>query len=118
MFKYKQVIVAREDLDMSTGKLAVQVAHGSVGAAEKARKEKSEWYSEWINEKQKKVVVKVSNEKDLYELKEIAKEIGLPLKLVQDAGLTELPPNTPTVLGVGPGPNDLIDKVTGNLSLW
>lgn len=103
---------------MSPGKLAVQVAHGSIGAAEEARNNKSEWFSNWIKEKQKKVVVRVSSEEGLHDLHEKAKEIELPTKLVQDAGLTELPPNTPTVLGVGPGPNKLVDKITGDLSLW
>lgn len=118
MFKYKQVIVAREDLEMSSGKLAVQVAHGSIGAVEEARHKKPEWVSEWIKEKQKKVVVQVPSEEDLHDLNKKANELGLPTKLVQDAGLTELAPNTPTVLGVGPGPNELVDKVTGNLPLW
>lgn len=117
MFEYKQVLVAREDLDMSRGKLAVQVAHASLSAAEKARTEKKEWFQKWRKEKQKKVVVKVDSEEKLYELKEQAKNLDIPNKLVIDAGLTELPPETPTVLGVGPGPNDIIDKVTGDLKL-
>lgn len=117
MFKYKQVIVARSDLDMSPGKLAVQVAHGAVQGAEKARREHRDWYVAWIAEGQKKVVVKVADEKGLRELQEQTTKEGLPNELVQDAGLTELPPGTVTVLAIGPAPNERVDKLTRDLPL-
>jgi len=116
-FKYKQVVVVRSDLNMSPGKLAAQVAHGSVSAAEKARQEHGEWLDEWLGEGQKKVVVKVSGENELREIQKKAKEARLPHELIQDAGLTELPPGTSTVLAIGPAPNELIDKLTRNLPL-
>jgi len=117
MFKYKQVIVVRSDLDMSPGKLAVQVAHGSVGSADMARREHGGWFSAWLSEGQKKVVVKVGDERELRELRTLANEEGLPNMLVEDAGLTELPPGTVTVLGIGPAPNEIVDKLTRNLHL-
>lgn len=117
MFDYKQVMVVRDDLDMSKGKLAVQVAHASLSAAEKVRKQNPEWYENWRDERQKKVVVKVSSEKKLKNLKKEAEIQNLPNDIIKDAGLTELPPETPTVLGIGPAPNDKVDKVTGDLKL-
>jgi PTH2 family peptidyl-tRNA hydrolase len=116
-FKYKQVMAVRKDLGMSPGKLAVQVAHASHSAAEKARENRSEWYKKWMNEKQKKVVVKVSSEKELNKLKKKSQKLDLPHNLITDAGLTEIEPGTSTVLGIGPAPNEEIDKVTGNLKL-
>lgn len=118
MFKYKQVIAVRTDLDMSPGKLAVQVAHGSVGAAEVARREHRGWFSAWLAEGQKKVVVKVEKERELHVLRKKANSEGLPTMLVQDAGLTELAPGTTTVLGIGPAPSEALDKVTGDLHLF
>jgi len=35
----------------------------------------------------------------------------------EDAGHTEIPSGTKTVLGLGPAPNNLIDQVTGDLPL-
>ncbi|KUO42618.1 MAG: peptidyl-tRNA hydrolase [Candidatus Hadarchaeum yellowstonense] len=117
MFKYKQVIVVRADLKMSPGKIAAQVAHGSVGAAEMARKKHRRWFSLWFSEGQKKVVVKVNSERELLDLKKKADSLGLPNMLIQDAGLTELPPGTVTALGIGPAPNEILDQVTGGLPL-
>jgi len=117
VFNYKQVIVVRTDLGMSPGKLAVQVAHGSVGSADVARREHRGWFSAWLSEGQKKVVVKVDNERELHKLRKTANGEGLPNTLIQDAGLTELSPGTTTVLGIGPAPNELLDKVTGELHL-
>jgi len=117
LFKYKQVIVVRADLKMSEGKLAVQVAHGSIAAAERSRKEKKEWLGAWLREGQKKVVVEVVNDEELRRLQEQAAGLGIPNELIQDAGLTELPPGTTTVLALGPAPNEVIDKVTRELPL-
>ncbi|EHR79213.1 peptidyl-tRNA hydrolase [Thermococcus litoralis DSM 5473] len=117
MFKYKQVMVVRSDLKLSKGKLAVQVAHGAVTAAFKAYKEKPEWFKAWFNEGQKKVVVKAENERELFELKAQAENLGIPTALIRDAGLTEVPPGTITCLAIGPAPEEIVDKVTGNLKL-
>ncbi|MFX1319549.1 MAG: peptidyl-tRNA hydrolase Pth2 [Promethearchaeota archaeon] len=116
-FEYKQMLVIRTDLKMSRGKLAVQVAHAAVSSAEEARKHAPASWRKWLWEGQKKVAVKVPTEADLVALYENAQRAGLPSYLVRDRGLTELPPGTITVLGIGPAPVKNVDKITSKLQL-
>lgn len=116
-FRYKQVIVVRKDLKLSKGKLAVQVAHAAVTAAEQCRKGNLEWFKSWFSEGQKKVVVEVENLEALLLHYQMAKDAGLPAALIEDAGLTEIPPGTVTCVGIGPAPSELVDKITGKLKL-
>ena len=113
----KQVIIVRKDLKLPKGKLCVQIAHAAVSAYIEAKKEKPEWANEWLNQGQKKIVVKVDSLAELEKRKKIAEELGLPTALIADAGLTVLEPGTITCLGVGPAPSDIIDKVSGDLKL-
>lgn len=111
----KQAIVVRTDIGMGTGKLAAQVAHASLSAYENAG---SSTRNEWKAGGQKKIVLKASGEKQLQELAEDARREGLAYALVRDAGHTQLEPDTVTALGVGPGAENIVDKVTGELSLY
>ncbi len=111
------VIVFRSDLQLSKGKAAVQAGHAAVSAAEEARKRKKEWWDDWLGEGQRKIAVKVKSEKELLELEKLAEEYALPCALIVDRGLTEIPPNTITCLGIGPAPSEKVDKLTGNLPL-
>jgi PTH2 family peptidyl-tRNA hydrolase len=115
--QYKLVIVVREDLKMSGGKLAAQVAHAAVSCALEAKAKRTAWFSKWYAEGQRKVVLKARDLEDLRMMADKAGRAGLPKALITDAGLTELPPNTTTCLGIGPAPQDQIDAITGSLSL-
>lgn len=113
----KQAIVVRVDLKMGKGKVAAQVAHASLGAAEKTMSGRGNWYDEWKAEGQAKVVLKVGSEGELNELFRKAKSSGLPCVLVEDRGLTQVEPGTVTCLGVGPAPDEKVDSITGRLKL-
>ena len=117
LFEFKQVIVLRRDLGMSTGKLISQACHACLGAAEAAKKTRSRSWRRWRDEGAKKVVVDVESLEVLLELVKKAEEFGVPHFLVEDRGLTEVPPGTVTALGVGPERSELVDMVTGNLKL-
>lgn len=113
----KQAIVVRSDLKMGKGKMAAQVAHASLSAAEEARERRPKWYEGWKDGGQAKIVLKVESEDDLRELLRKAKSSGLPASLIEDRGLTQLEPGTVTCLGIGPGPEPELDAITGKLKL-
>jgi len=116
-FEYKMVIVARTDLKLSPGKLAAQVAHAAVACTLSTKNNNSDWFNKWQKEGAKKAVVKVKSEKDFYPLKTQAEGLKIAACIIEDAGHTEIPAGTKTVLGIGPAPSNIIDKVTGNLSI-
>jgi PTH2 family peptidyl-tRNA hydrolase len=116
-FEYKQVIVLRTDIRMSKGKAAVQVAHAAVSAAEEARKKFRNWWKAWLKEGQRKIVVKVKTLEELLTLEQKVKKANLPHALIRDMGLTEIPPETITCLGIGPAPAIKVDEITNELPL-
>jgi peptidyl-tRNA hydrolase, PTH2 family len=116
-FDYKQVLVFRTDLKMSKGKIAAQAGHAAICSAQAAFQTHKKWWEAWMFEGMRKIAVKVPGEKELGELEEAADEMGLPHAMIIDRGLTEIPEGTITCLGIGPAPNDKIDRLTGKLPL-
>lgn len=111
----KQAIVVRADLGMGAGKLAAQSAHASLMAYEDTSEVDR---NAWKSGGQKKIVLKVNGESDLFELADDARRNGLPYAVVRDAGHTQLDPGTVTALAVGPAEESQVDTVTGDLSLY
>jgi len=113
-FEWKQCLIVRVDIKMSCGKMCAQVAHAAISAFERTE---AAARRSWLSEGQKKVVLKANDEQLLHELTSIAQLHGLPAALIEDAGLTELPPGTITALGIGPARSDELDKITSSLPL-
>jgi len=99
---------------MPKGKLAAQVAHGSVEAVMNSDQK---MVQAWKKQGMKKSVLKVLSDKELRDLLVQAKNHDLKVGLINDAGRTFLEPGTITVLGIGPDAEEKIDKITGHLSL-
>ena len=108
------VILVRQDLKLPKGKMSAQVAHGAVEAALKSSSEKVE---EWRDEGQKKVVLKVPDEKTMLQYVNKAKIERLVAAVITDAGKTVIAPGTKTCVAIGPDDEEKIDKVTGDLPM-
>ncbi|XP_031839492.2 peptidyl-tRNA hydrolase 2, mitochondrial [Nomia melanderi] len=116
---YKMVIIVRSDLSMGTGKTAAQCAHAAVECYRQAvdNSKYQELYEPWLLQGQPKIVVTIRNEQKLLTLAEDARKVGLITAVIKDAGKTVLKPGTISVLGIGPGPKEVVDNLTGNLKL-
>ncbi|NXG03205.1 PTH2 hydrolase, partial [Sakesphorus luctuosus] len=116
--EFKMVLVVRNDLKMGKGKVAAQCSHAAVSAYKQVQRRNPELLKQWEYCGQPKVVLKAPDEEALAQLLAEAKRLGLTVSLIQDAGRTQIAPGSRTVLGIGPGPADVIDQVSGHLKLF
>ncbi|KAL0478106.1 peptidyl-tRNA hydrolase [Acrasis kona] len=122
----KLVLVVRTDLKMGSGKIAAQCGHATLGAfrdvLRKYRKNKStknhlDWLKSWDESGCAKIAVQVKSLDDMERIYKAAKDAGLPVHKVIDAGKTQIAPNTKTVVAVGPAPESKVNQITGSLKL-
>ena len=109
------VLIARHDLKMSAGKLAVQCSHAAVSCTLNARKSHARLVERWMNAGGRKICLRVDDLAAIQRLAGQAQVAGLVTYLVKDAGHTEVPPGTITVLGIGPSPRRAIDALVSDL---
>ena len=114
MIEHKMVILVRQDLQLPKGKMSVQVAHAAVEAALKAPQDA---LKQWRQQGQKKVVLKVPDEKTLYKYTQLAKDEGITTAVITDAGKTVIAPGTVTCSAIGPAPEASIDRISGELQM-
>lgn len=111
----RMVVIVRKDIEMSAGKVAVQVAHGCIGLT---RINCFQDINRWYLAGQYKIVLEV---KDLDELNKVindCKENKIVHFVVKDLGKTELPPNTTTCVAIGVYKKNEIAKIIGKLKLY
>ncbi|CAK9299212.1 unnamed protein product [Gordionus sp. m RMFG-2023] len=138
------VIVVRNDLKMGKGKLAAQCCHAAVECHKQITYKASNnnidniytyFLRYWSKSGQPKIILKVESEKELLEIYKNSKDYKFNLdnninnskkaifykplitSLICDAGKTQLDPGTYTVVGIGPAPSWMIDKITIDLKL-
>ncbi|XP_068187739.1 peptidyl-tRNA hydrolase 2, mitochondrial-like [Antennarius striatus] len=115
--EFKLVLVVRNDLKMSPGIMAAQCSHAAISSYKQAQGGNPEILKQWIYCGQPKKVVEAPNEDTLIDLLAEAKELGLLASLIEDSEKTGVASGSYNMVAIGPGPSDLIDRVTGNLSL-
>jgi PTH2 family peptidyl-tRNA hydrolase len=112
---YKQVILIREDLEMSPGKLGVQVNHATAMGMYNAPKSNIDG---WVKGCIKVILLGVPDSYELVDLDYQLKGSGLPHFLVTDLGVTEFGEPTITALGIGPAESSEINKFTSKYNLY
>lgn len=111
------VLVVRNDLAMTKGKIMSQCCHAAVGAFEAIQKNDIRSMRKWQSTGQAKVAVKSNSLDEVKTIAEEAEKLGIVTFRVIDDGKTQVDPDTLTCLGVGPAPKEVIDKITGHLKL-
>lgn len=102
---------------MGTGKKCAQSCHASLSASDLVRVRNKAVWKNWKNSGQKKVVLKIKNIDQFNEIVRKLESQNFPFSIINDAGLTQLPPGTTTAVGIGPMLSKEVDKITGDLQL-
>ena len=132
VYKTKQYILIRKDLNMPAGKLGAQAAHASVAAwnassfyLDKASEKDTlsmKWNGdakEWFDDSFAKVCLAVKNEAELEKYYKIAQENNLPCSYIIDNGTTVFNGvKTPTCVGVGPAKSEVLEPLFKKLQLY
>ena len=112
-----------------TGKMMAQCAHASLLAYQRiVRRYKRtpdnercvnayKWLKRWNDGGCAKIALKISSEEQARSLENEAVALGLPAYHVLDAGRTQIQAGSMTVVSVGPGPVELVDKCCSKLKL-
>ena len=141
----KQIIIARKDLNMSSGKLAAQVAHASMAFISTWLRKNAfdetgyisecqfpeDIYTEWICKSFTKTVCEAKNRNQLMKAVGIAEELGLKegedFFLIKDNCLTDLEPEetdengagrTLTCIGFKPLDDEIAWKISRKFQLY
>lgn len=129
-------LIVREELGMSIGKTAAQCAHAAQmllldyialnkaldwisiaygNESEKSKMERVSIFQRWLDSSFRKVVLKADN-KEWLKIQEVFVE-GVMRVTVVDAGLTEVNPNTETVIGLWPMKKSEVPKIIKRLQV-
>lgn len=104
----KQVLVIRRDIKLSLGKWLSQAVHAA---------QRTNVHTDYENEKYICIVAYCKSEIKLMNLYQKCLDNDVACGLQRDAGHSEVDPNTPTALCVGPDDPEKVDAITKRLQL-
>ncbi|ORX87501.1 PTH2-domain-containing protein [Anaeromyces robustus] len=93
-------LVVRMDLKMSKGKSTAQCCHAATVLNTIVDEE---ILNQWKKNGQPKYIFKCQSQDDLHHVANEARKINVPSYIIRDAGRTQIPSGSETVLGIGPG---------------
>mmetsp|Transcript_2860 Transcript_2860/g.4082 ORF Transcript_2860/g.4082 Transcript_2860/m.4082 type:complete len:223 (+) Transcript_2860:30-698(+) len=115
---FKMVLCVNTGLKkMEKGKMAAQCGHATLGAYKVAKKYCSTGVNCWEWTGQAKICVKVPSESELLDTQAKAQAAGLVTYLVLDAGHTQIPAGSKTVLALGPAPASSFQGISDHFKL-
>lgn len=114
----KMVLIIRTDLKMTKGKVAAQCAHAALACFKSVSRSNPEILARWERMGQAKITLKADSEEELLTLYASAMSLDVTAKYIRDAGRTQIASGSMTVLGLGPAPVSVINKVSGHLKLY
>lgn len=115
---YSITLVIRKDLDMKAGKVGAQCTHAALGACYQKLDSKKVKAFLKASKSRRAVTLRVNNLAELEAVEKKARESGLNTYIQVDAGLTQVPADTATVLAIGPDDPERIHEITENLKLY
>ena len=113
----KMVFIINQELKMGKGKIAAQVGHAAVKATLKSGEVCPELLDAWLSTGQKKICVKAEGARQIEQIEQQAKQNNILSSRIHDAGHTQIPAGSLTVLALGPDEADKLDALTGELKL-
>ncbi|XP_019876809.2 probable peptidyl-tRNA hydrolase 2 [Aethina tumida] len=114
---FKMTFIVNQSLKMGVGKVAAQVGHACLGLYRSMIEQNlEEMLHIWECNGEKKIVLRGDDAEHLQNLYEKSKSQNIPCYLVSDAGHTQIPSGSITVLSLF-GQEDTVDKVAGKLKL-
>ena len=112
----KLILVVNSDLKMGKGKVAAQVGHAAVSATLKSGEYNPTLLDSWLKSGQKKVCVK-TNYEEIIQLSTKAQSDNIQVVKITDAGKTQVPSGSLTVVAFGPDEESKLEALTGHLKL-
>ena len=113
----KMVFIINHELKMGKGKIAAQVGHAAVKATLKSGEIRPELLDAWLSTGQKKICVKADDALHIEQIEKQAKQLKILTSKIHDAGHTQIPAGSLTVLALGPDEDEKLDGLTGDLKL-
>ena len=113
----KMVFIINSELKMGKGKIAAQVGHAAVSSTLKSGEITPHLFEAWLAAGQKKICVKGKDAEHLLKLEKKCKSLGINSVKTHDAGHTQIPSGSLTVLSLGPDIESNLDPITGDLKL-
>lgn len=117
--EFKMTLVVNQSLGMGVGKISAQTAHAALGVYRKLlvhSEDAKKALNKWSMFGETKIVLKAKTTEDLQNLYKLANEQGFVAYLVRDAGRTQIPSGSITVLGIF-GNSQSFASLTGHLKL-